>query len=71
VVFTKKHELSSYFNCDQNKDEFGHTFSCYFLNKPASEAGLMNKSLSLAAALGVTKFITVIATTLVTLYCAS
>ncbi len=22
----QKYELRSYFNCDQNKDEFGHTF---------------------------------------------
>jgi hypothetical protein len=36
------------------------------LNKPAAESGLLNKSSNLAAALGVTKFITVIATNLVT-----
>jgi hypothetical protein len=36
-------------------------------NKLTPEAGLLNKSSSLAAALGVTKFITVIATNLVAL----
>jgi hypothetical protein len=32
--------------------------SIYLFNKPASEASLLNKSTSLAAALGVTKYIT-------------
>jgi hypothetical protein len=36
-----------------------------------SEAGLLNKRLCLAAALGVTKFIAIIATNLVTLSCAT
>ncbi len=37
------------------------------LNEPASEVGLLNKSFCLAAALGVTKFITINAMNLVTL----
>jgi hypothetical protein len=37
----------------------------------ASESGLLNKSSCLAAALGVTKFMTVIALNLVTLCCAT
>jgi hypothetical protein len=37
----------------------------------SSEAGLLNKSSRLAAALGVTKFITIIAVYLVTLCCAT
>ncbi len=40
------------------------------VNKAAPEAGLLNKSLSLAATLGVTKFITINAMSLVTLCCA-
>jgi hypothetical protein len=63
----QKQKLCCCFNCDQNKDKFGHTFSCYLFNKPASEAGLLNESSSLASALGVTKFITAIATNLVAL----
>jgi hypothetical protein len=39
------------------------------LNKPAAESGLLNKSSNLAAALGVIKFIAVIATNLVTRCC--
>jgi hypothetical protein len=40
-------------------------------NKPASESGLLNKSSGLAAALGVTKFITTIFMIWVTLCCAT
>jgi hypothetical protein len=40
-------------------------------NKSASESGLLIKSYRIAAALGVTKFMTVIAMNLVTLCCAT
>jgi hypothetical protein len=40
-------------------------------NKPASEAGLLNKSSRFGAALGVTKFLTILAMYLVTLCCAT
>ncbi len=42
-----------------------------FFNIPASEASLLNKSTRLAVALGVTKFIKIIAMYLVTLCCAT
>jgi hypothetical protein len=41
------------------------------LIQPKAEAGSLNKSSCLAAALGVTKFITVISMNLVTLCCAA
>jgi|APCry1669189534_1035231.scaffolds.fasta_scaffold425833_1 hypothetical protein len=40
-------------------------------NKATSEAGLLNKKLHLAAAFGVTEFITAITMILVTLCCAT
>jgi hypothetical protein len=40
-------------------------------NKPTSEAGLLNKSSSLAPALGVAKVVTVIVMYLAKLYCAT
>ncbi len=40
-------------------------------NKPTSEAGLLNKGLYFAPALGVTKFIIVIDMSLLTLCCAT
>jgi hypothetical protein len=46
------------------------SFNCMF-NKPTLEASLLNKGSRLAPALGVTKFIIVIDTTLVTLCCAT
>ena len=71
-----KLELSCSFRCEQihgnHSLEYGHTLlSClsttYMFNKPTSQASLLNKSSWLAAALGVTKFITIIAMILVTL----
>ncbi len=56
--------------------ESGHTLLCYLchtqmLNKPTSDASLLNKSSCLVAALGVAKLIAIIYLNLVTLCCAT
>jgi hypothetical protein len=73
----QKLELSCGFRCDQihNKQclEFSHTVSLLKSDLDVQQpvVGLLSKSTCLALALGVTKFMTLLAMNLVTLCCAA
>jgi hypothetical protein len=79
----KKFKISCSIRCDQIHNScfsnFGHTLvqhkwptnQLQLLKSCLHEAGLLNKRPSLAVALGVTKFLEVIVTNLVTLYCTA
>jgi hypothetical protein len=79
-LLNKRLMLSLSFSCDKiYKYEiynFGHALLCYLnqtwmFSKPTSESGLINKSLCLAPALGVTKLIIATDMIWVTLCCAT